>query len=412
MKIKIPRKFVGWLAPRRYKGAKGGRGSGKSHEVAQRLIERHVQLPDYRSVAIREIQKSMKFSNKQLLENKIKAMGVSHLFEITLNEIRRIDPTGKTQPAGIIIFQGMQDHTADSIKSLEGFDCAWVEEAQKLSKTSLELLRPTIRKDGSEIWFTWNPKNKTDAVDEFMNSGAIDDPDNFLLIHVNYTDNHYLTEVLKMEVAHDIKNMAHEQFAHKWLGQYNENHEALIFRNKYSVQEFKPVSHWQGAYIGLDFGFSNDPTAAVKCWIADNHLYIEHEAGKIGLELDATSEHLKRHIPDIERYTIRADNARPESISYLKRHGLPKVTACKKGKGSVEDGIEFIKSFDKVIIHPRCKNTIHEFGSYSYKVDKLSGDILPDILDENNHWIDAIRYALEPIMKNKGSFGIIEQSMF
>jgi phage terminase large subunit len=180
--------------------------------------------------------------------------------------------------------------------------------------------------------------------------------------------------------------------------------DAQVFRNKYRIQAFEPQQNWQGPYFGLDFGFANDPTAAVKCYISDNKLYIHKECGKVGLELDATAPYVLRHMSDAGKCIIRADSARPESISYLKRHGLPKITGVKKGKGSVEDGIEFMKSFDEIIIHPDCKAVASEFRLYSYKTDRLSGDVLPVSMDENNHYIDAIRYALEPIMKKRGSF--------
>ncbi|MDU4299885.1 MAG: terminase large subunit, partial [Eikenella corrodens] len=150
---------------------------------------------------------------------------------------------------------------------------------------------------------------------------------------------------------------------------------------------FTPRDDWDGPYFGLDFGFSQDPTAAVKCWIYDGCLYIERDYGKIGLELDDTAPMLRQHLPGIEKYVVRADSARPESISYLKRHGLPRITGVQKGKGSVEDGIEFIKSFKRVFIHPDAAATLREFKLYSYKTDRLSGDVLPVVLDENNHCI-------------------------
>ena len=146
----------------RYKGAKGGRASGKSHFFAEAIIERHIQDANSRTVCIREVQRSLKFSAKQLLEDKIKALNVEHMFEVMGTEIHN------RQGNGIIIFQGMQDHTAESIKSLEGFDIAWCEEAQSLSKRSIELLDPTLRKDGSELWFSWNPRNETDAVEQLF----------------------------------------------------------------------------------------------------------------------------------------------------------------------------------------------------------------------------------------------------
>jgi len=154
----------------------------------------------------------------------------------------------------------------------------------------------------------------------------------------------------------------------------------------------------------LDFGFSQDPTAAVRCWVYDGDLYIDHEAGKIGLELNDTADYIEAGVPGIKSHTIRADCARPESISHLKKqpNGFPKIVPCVKGQGSVEDGIQHIRSYGRVYIHTRCVEVAKEFRMYSYKVDRLSGDILTDIVDAYNHYIDALRYALEPLIKRKG----------
>lgn len=397
LEIQTPRWFLPFIEPCRYKGVKGGRGSGKSHTVAEAQVERAILDPNYRLVCIREIQKSLKFSSKALIESKIRQFGVSHLFDITLNEIKRIDGEG------IMIFQGMQDHTADSIKSLEGFDCAWVEEAQNLSYRSLQLLRPTIRKSGSEIWFTWNPDQESDAVDEFFNEAIANKAEGFVLAHVNFDLNPFLPDELFKEMEYDRKYNP-STFGHVWLGEYNIKSDAQVFAGKFSIEEFVPNENWNGPYQGLDFGFAQDPTAAVRCWINDEELYIEYEAGAIALELDETSDFIIRKIPDYDLFASRADNSRPESISYLNRHGLKRVEPVTKWKGSVEDGIEHIKTYKKVVIHPRCENTAREFRLYSYKVDKKSGDILPVVLDEHNHYIDAVRYALNPLIKKRGDF--------
>ena len=376
------------LAPKRYKGAKGGRASGKSHFMAEVLVEEHVRYKDLQSVCIREIQKSLKFSAKKLVEDKIRALGVSHLFEITLTEIRRLGGEG------VLIFQGMQDHTADSIKSLEGFDRAWVEEAQSLSARSMELLIPTIRSDSSEIWFTWNPDQHDDAVEQLFK-----DNEDAVLVHANYLDNPWCPEVMKKQALWQ-QRQDHEKYDHIWLGGYNTKSEAKIFKHC-RVDEFAPADTWDGPYQGLDFGFSQDPTAAVRCWINANTLYIEYDDGGIGLELDHTAGFLKEKIPGFERHVTRADNARPESISYLNRHGLPRAESVDKWPGSVEDGIEFIKTFDEVVIHTRCKDMQDEARLYSYKIDKRTGDITDKVEDDNNHRWDAVRYALGPMIKSK-----------
>lgn len=208
--IDTPRVFAPLLAPSRYKGAHGGRGSGKSHFFAECIVEAMVANPDCAVVCIREIQKSLKLSAKKLIEDKIAAFRLGPMFEIQRDVILRRG--GK----GLCIFQGMQDHTADSIKSLEGFDIAWVEEAQTLSQRSMNLLRPTIRKEGSEIWFSWNPRRKTDPVEKLLRSRNHADA---IVVKANYTDNPFLPDVLKFE-AEDDRNNDPDGFAHTWLGDY------------------------------------------------------------------------------------------------------------------------------------------------------------------------------------------------
>lgn len=360
--------------------------SGKSHFFAEALVESFIINPNTNAVCIREVQKSLKFSAKKLIETKIEKLGVSSYFDITLNEIR------SKKGNGVIIFQGMQDHTAESIKSLEGFNIAWCEEAQSLSERSLKLLRPTIRAEGSELWFSWNPDLPTDPVDLFFQTK----PDDAILVHVNSDQNPFLPETLRKERESDRIRMSPEDFAHVWEGAYNLKSDALVFKGKYRVDEFDPEPEWNPLY-GLDWGFSQDPTCGVEIYVENERLYIRREAGKTGLELDDTPDYLKKRIPGIEKYVIRADNARPESISHVKRKGLPNIRGEEKLK--IEDGIEFMRNFKEIIIHPSCKETIKEFGLYKYKEDPRTGDILPTIIDKHNHYIDAIRYALYPLIK-------------
>lgn len=398
--IETPRWALPLLSDARYKVAKGGRGSGKSHFFAELSVEEMLIDPNMNFVCIREVQKSLQYSAKMLIESKIRQMGVSSSFLIQKYEIKRIGGNG------IYIFQGMQDHTADTIKSLEDFKRAWVEEAQTLSSRSLKLLRPTIRSEGSQIWFSYNPEQPEDAVDDFF-CGEQGTPPNSVVVHVNWDQNPFISDTLLEELYSDRERMDPEDFAHIWEGAYNKKSDAIIFSGRYSIEEFEPQDRWEGPYHGLDFGFANDPTAATKSWVYDEILYIEHEAGKVHLELDDTKDHLSEEIPEIERYVIRADSARPESISYLKRHGLPKIQPVKKWSGSVEDGIEHMKSYKKIVIHPRCKKTQQEFRLYSYKVDKRSGDVLPQVADANNHYIDSIRYGLGALIKQRNRAGVL-----
>lgn len=387
IQIQTPRWCLPLLEPKRYKGAKGGRGSGKSHFFAELLVEEHVANADQKTVCIREIQKSLKFSAKKLIEDKIRALGVSHLFDITMTEIRRIGGSG------IIIFQGMQDHTADSIKSLEGFDRAWVEEAQSISARSMELLLPTIRAPGSQIWFSWNPDQPTDPVEKHF----ADIGESGVVVHVNFTDNPFCPQELKDEAKRHHR-VNPDSYAHVWLGDFNIKSEAQVFNGKWRVEEFEPTDTWEPLH-GADWGFAQDATTAVQCYVADRTLYIRREAYKVGLETDDIAEYFMRKIPGIEKHVIRADSARPETISYLRRKGLPNCTGVKKWPGSVEDGVEHMRSYDAIVIHPSCVHAAEEFRLYSYKIHKQTGDILPEIKDQDNHVIDAIRYALQPLIK-------------
>lgn len=397
LKLKIP----AWAQPlerqARYKAAYGGRSGGKSHYFAEAIVRRMVAEPDLRVVCIREIQKSLKFSAKALLEKKIQELGVAHLFTILITEIRH------KGGSGICIFQGMQDHTADSIKSLEGFGVAWVEEAQNLSARSLTLLRPTIRAAGSELWFSWNPEQPTDAVDKFFRSeeGA---PEGAIVVSVNYDQNPLLPAESLAEMELDRKRDT-DYYNHVWKGGYNVKSQLQILGGKWRIDEFTPGAGWDGPYFGADWGFAADPTAAVKLWLYDRCLYVEYESWALEMELDQTAKRWIQDIPDIERHTVRADNSRPESISHVRRAerdrpGIPGLVAADKWPGSVEDGIAYLRNFDAIVVHERCQHFIEECRLYRYKTN-AAGDILPVPVDKDNHLIDGTRYAMSPLIRKR-----------
>jgi phage terminase large subunit len=394
LKVKTPRWFVPYYQPRKFKGLKGGRASGKSHAFAELAVVTLIRDPNKSIVCIREIQKSLKFSAKRVIEGKIQSLGVGHLFEVLETEIRC------TSGKGIIIFQGMQDHTAESIKSLEAFDVAWVEEAQSLSKRSVQLLIPTIiRKKHAEIWFSWNPNLPTDAVEVFFDEGQKSGSQDFLLSHINYIDNPFLDDTtLKLAEEWDKST-----YAHVWLGDFNYKSDAQVLHGKWVVRDFEPEENWGIPYYGADWGFSVDPTTLVKCWVYQNILYIEREIYRVGLEIKDTAEAFKQ-IMDSPTRLIIADSARPETISHVKRDGL-NIKPVDKWKGSVEDGIAFLRSFNQIIIHPRCKNVAREAMLYSYKEDRMTGLVTSDIIDADNHCIDAVRYALGNMIKRKNTGG-------
>ena len=388
LELPIARAYLPLLLPARYKGVYGGRGSAKSHEFATLLLEKAQLKPGCRAVCVREIQRTLEQSVKRLLEDKIRDYGLGHRFRATHTHI-------ETPGDGIVIFQGMQDHTAESIKSLEGFDLAWVEEAQSLSQRSLDLLRPTIRKPESELWFSWNPRYAKDPVDQLLR-GSNPPPDS-CVIGTTYRDNPWFPAVLRAEMEYD-RSRDPEKYRHVWLGEYETRSESRVFKN-WRVEAFETPANAHFRYGG-DWGFSVDPTVAVRLYEDTTgprkRLFIDREVYKIGCEID--------HIPalfdtldngEMRKWAMVADSARPETISYLKRHGYPRLEPAVKGANSVKEGVIFLQGYD-IIIHPRCVHTIDEFTMYSYVVDR-TGVVTPLLEDKKNHVIDSVRYATEKL---------------
>lgn len=384
--LAVPRAYASLLQDARYKGAWGGRGSAKSHFFAERVLARCVSKPGTRFVCVREIQRTLAQSVKRLLDDKIKSHSIDHLFDSKESEIRA--PGG-----GVIIFQGMQDHTAESIKSLEGFDGAWVEEAQTLSERSLTLLRPTIRKPGSELWFSWNPRRASDPIDRLLRGQEL--PPGAIVVGTTYRDNPWFPDVLRVEMEWD-RARDPEKYAHVWLGEYERHSESRVFKN-WRIDDFDTPEDATFLYGG-DWGYSVDPSVLVRCYVVGRTLYIDREAYKIGVEVDHLPA-LFDTVPGSRDWTITADSARPETISYLNRHGFPKLVAAVKGKDSVKEGVIFLQNYD-IVVHPRCIHTIDELTMYSFKIDKMTGLVTPVLEDKKNHVIDSLRYAVERLRAN------------
>lgn len=386
MNYEIPEKLLFFLnEKKRYKVAYGGRGSTKSWTAAGCLLLIAMQSK-VRILCTRQLQTSIKDSVHKLLSDTIVRLHLEPYFEITRDTIRCYNGSE-------FIFKGLQSQTIE-IKSIEGIDYCWVEEAQSVSEDSWSILIPTIRKEGSEIWVTFNPDRQEDATYQRF---VVNPPPDSIVQLINYNDNPWFTDVLRKEMEYD-KSVDYGKYEHVWLGKTVINTEAQIYHDKFELKEFATPD---GAifYYGADWGFANDPTAIVRCFIQDQCLYIDYESGGIGVEFEDLPA-LFDKLPDSRRWDIRADCARPETISYVARQGF-KIKACPKWKGSVEDGIEYIRSFRRIYVHPRCKHTYEEFKFYSYKQDKNTNEILPIVLDKNNHYMDALRYALNPyIQKN------------
>lgn len=364
--------------PSRYKAIHGGRGGAKSRSVATALVLKAAQKPE-RVLCAREIQRSIKDSVKRLLDDEIDRLGLRAFFTSTETEIR--GPNGS-----LFIFAGLKGNAA-SIKSLEGVTIAWVEEAQTISQASLDTLIPTIRADGSEIWFTWNPDQPTDPIDAMFRG---DPPPGSVVIPVNFDSNPWFPEVLRQEMEY-VRARDVDKYQHIWLGEYRRNSEARIFKN-WRIEQFESPANAEYRQ-GADFGFSIDPSCLVRCHIDGTLLYVDYEAWGLQVEINNMPK-LFMSVPDSEKWWTTADSSRPETISYLRNHGFPRIRSAIKGARSIEEGIEFLKSFD-IVVHPRCEHLIQELTHYSYKTDGLTGEVLPLIEDKDNHLIDALRYACE-----------------
>lgn len=304
------------------------------------------------------------------------------------------------------VFSGMR-HNINAIKSKARILLAWIDEAEHVSESAWRTLIPTVREQDpqgrwrSEIWVTYNPESPESATHKRFRDSP---PEDSKVVEMNWRDNPWFPEVMEQERQDDYR-LRPDIYDHIWEGAFLTISDAQIFKDKYRIEAFDPGSDWAGPYHGLDFGFANDPTAATQSFIKTEPgyrgLFIRREMFRQKLELDDTAQAVAQAIPQSPFYVIRADNARPESISYLARNGLPRITAARKWKGSVEDGIEFLKSFDEIVIHPSCTELIREFNLYMYKVDRLTGDVLPQPVDAYNHGIDSLRYALDPLIKGK-----------
>ncbi len=399
--------FQSLCVPKRYKAIYGGRGKGGSHFFADQVIA-YSMSEKMDIICLREVQLSIAESIKKLIENKIEQYGLGKAFRILETHI--MSPWG-----GRIAFQGMQNHTNESIKSLEGYRIALVEEANSLSQRSLDLLRPTIRwqwppapakaEKISEMWFVWNPTKPDDAVDAFFRGNDREEGapefvprEDSIVVEASYRDNNKFPEVLRSDMEED-KRRDPDKYAHVWLGQYWTRSDARVFKN-WRIEEFTlpPTTIYR---CGADWGFSIDPSVLVKCALVDDTLYIEYEAYEVGREITETPD-LFYTVPEAELWPCVADSARPETISHMQKNGFPKMYAAMKGLKSEKEGIIFLQGLD-IVVHPRCKHAIDELSCFSYKIDRHTDKVLPLLNDKKNHVIDAIRYACEGVRRAKGA---------
>jgi phage terminase large subunit len=399
MKVTLNKKLKPFATQQaRYKIAYGGRGSSKSWTIARILLLKAMQKP-MRILCTREIQDSIKDSVHKLLKDQIDLLELQGY--IVQNDVIR-HANGSE-----FLFKGLYTNLS-KIKSFEGVDICWIEEAESISAMSWEILDPTIRKPDSEIWISFNPRYEHDII---YTTFIENPPDNAIVIKVNWQDNKYFPKELEDQKNRMMKNDP-DKYLHIWEGQLKKNTDEQVLNNKWCIEDFNTPDNVH-FYFGADWGFSNDPNTLTRCFIAphkdygNNCLYIDYEANDrpynsenriTSSDIDALPA-LWDTVPLVRQHQVKADNARPETIAHMVKNGF-NVVPSQKGKGSVEDGVSYLRSFDKIIIHSRCSNTIHEAKYYSYKVDKASGQVTSIILDKYNHMIDALRYSLEDARNN------------
>lgn len=372
-----------WKNAKRRNYIYGGRGSGKSHDVAEYCLFRAYQSK-IKVLCTRELQNSIADSVYSLLKNKITDMKLDFFF--TVYKDRIVGNNGSE-----FIFKGIHNNVSE-IKSMENISIAWLEESQSLSRESIDVIVPTIRAPGSILIFTFNPYKDNDPIYMEMKNATEDD----LVIKANYSDNPWFPEELRLEMERDKKN-DYQKYLWVWEGECLGLSDAQIFRGKYVVENFETPKN-ADFHFGADWGFANDPTTLVRSFIVGNDLYIDMCAGKVGCDLEDTPS-LFNEVQGSSIYPIYADSARPETISFMRSKHY-NVIAAEKWNGSVEDGIQYLRSFSCIHIHERCKAVAEEFDLYQYKVDRQTGEVLRVPVDKFNHYIDAIRYSLTVPMRS------------
>lgn len=382
--IEFPDPFQPLFQPARYKVFYGGRGAGRSWSCARALLLMGV-AKQLRILCARETQLSIADSVHKLLGEQVDILELSNFYDVQKSRIIGMNGTE-------FLFKGIK-HNPQEIKSTEGVDVAWVEEAQAVSENSWNILIPTIRKDNSEIWITFNPGEEADPTYQRF---VLNPPPGAVVKKVNWHDNPWLPKVLRDEMEY-LRRVDYDAYLHVWEGEPCTISDAVIFRGKFTVEPFDTPADAR-FYFGADWGFSQDPTTLVRAFVRDKSLYIDHEAYGIGVDIDKTPALFDR-VPESRKWPIYADSARPETISYMRRAGF-NISAAEKWSGSVEDGIAFLRSFERIVIHERCKHAAEEARLYKYKVDARTGEVLPVIVDANNHVIDALRYAISKLVRN------------
>lgn len=397
-----------WNFRGRFRVCKGSRASKKSKTTALNFITRLIQYPDANLLVVRKTFRTLKDSCFAELKWAIERLGVSNYFECKVSPLEiTYRPTGQK-----IYFRGLDDPLKiTSITVSTGVLCwLWIEEAYEIgSESDFDILQESIRGEVpkglfKQITLTFNPWNEHHWLKKrFFDCEPNED---ILAITTNYTINEWLDDSDK-KMFEDMKNNNPKRYQVAGLGNWGIT-DGLVYEN-FTVQDFSIVDILRQNNIetvfGLDFGYTNDPTALFCGAIDINNkkIYVFDEMYKKALTNFDISNHIKNMGYAKERIT--ADSAEPKSIYELRELGINRVQPARKGKDSVMHGIQYIQGFE-IIIHSKCKNFITEINNYTWDKDKKTGKSLNKPIDEYNHLLDSMRYALESyVLRPTFTFG-------
>jgi len=430
MEAKIPAAFAFLYEPARYKALPGGRVSGKSWAIAHYLVTTAAERPRRILVGRQERTRTTQ-SIKPLLENTIDMLGYGKRGN-GFFDCRRDDIVGAN--GSKFVYHGYGDRP-DSLRGFEGFDCMWSDEAHELAQVTLDTMPPTLRVPGSEMIFSWNRMSIKDPVDNLFFGGRREDypgfpadleldwiskvaPADTLLNFTTYKNNPYLTDESRKEIE-DTKRRDYNKYLNIYGGRPVISYDALVFPEWSEGDLDKEIDKDDRPYLGADFGFPS-ATCLIECYVLNRGgtLYFSNEAYRrecpipeipslfagSDVRMPKRWQNPKSNpgIASVKQgYPIIADTAAQDKIELLKSSGF-KIKAARKGPGSLEEGLEFMKSME-IVVHPtRCPNLKDELAKYSYKTDKLTDEVLPVLQDKHNHLIDAARYALESVRRKRG----------
>lgn len=412
LSIDVARAFRPLLEPARYKGAFGGRGSGKSQFFADLIVASAIRKPGFRGLCCREVQKSLKESAKRLIESKIEAHGLGKLFDVQESQI-------KTPGGGLIVFAGLQDHTSESIKSYEGFDVAWVEEAQTVSDRSLNLLRPTIRAPGSELWLSWNPRRAVDAVDRMLR--GVELPTNAVVVRANWNDNPWFPAELEQE-RQDCLRQQPDQYQHIWEGDYVTVSSGAYFaralanaRQEGRLTEL-PINPTLGLRAYWDIGV-RDATAI---WIVQFHGHKVHVLDyyeAVGQDLATHLNWLRSNGYEAAECILPHDGAKADAFTairfedHISAAGFRARTIPNQGRGAAIKRVEAARKLFPAIWfdEAKCAGGLAALGWYHEKRDEHRNIGLGPEHDWSSHGADSFglmccdyeepRAAIKPVQR-------------